>query len=93
MVSGHIWSEKLAREERAVLWKQQTPSWAFYCILESPGILCDVRSVVVTPTAAGASVHCLQVLVIAMLARLSRLLERQKGEHHHTRGRQKEAGL
>lgn len=28
-----------------------------------------------------------------MLARLSRLLERQKGEHHETRGKQKEAVL
>ena len=46
-----------------------------------------------TPTAIGASVHCLQVLDVAMLARLSRLLGRQKGEHNETRGKQKDDAL
>lgn len=76
----------------AVPWTEADPSLD---ILLYPGalILCDVISVVATPTACGASAHCLLVLDVAMLARLSRLLGRQKGERNETRGRQKEAGL
>lgn len=83
----------MSQRQRLYHGQQQTPPWTFYCILEIPGIPCDVIIVVATPTACGASVHCLWVLDVAMLARLSRLLGRQKGEHNETRGRQNEAGL
>ncbi len=43
--------ENISRRQSLLPMTSAVPSWTFYCLLESSGILCDVTSVVVTTSA------------------------------------------